>query len=121
MKLRIGLYVIVRIGLYVIASWLIAAHFLRMDAWALAALCLATPLLFFLRRHWAMYLLQVLAYAAGAVWLVTAWQIVATRRAFGVPWERSALILLTVAAVTLIAGWLLRSAAGSRAAGLVRT
>ncbi|HET8997359.1 MAG TPA: hypothetical protein VFN42_11895, partial [Acetobacteraceae bacterium] len=108
-----------RIGLYVVASWLIAAHFLRMDALALAALCLAAPLLFLLHRWWTLPLLQGLAYAAGAVWIVTAWQIVAMRRAFGLPWERSALILLAVAAISLLAGWLVRGVAAARGGRLV--
>ena len=95
-----------RIALYVVASWLIAAHFLRSGNLVLSGLCLAAPLLFFVHRRWTLPALQVLAYAAGAVWLVTAWQIVSLRHAFGVPWGRSAAILLSVAAVTLLAGWL---------------
>ena len=56
-------------------------------------------------------MLQWLAYAAALVWLVTAWQIVAERRAFGDPWLRAAIILVAVAAFTILAGSLLRSKA----------
>jgi hypothetical protein len=97
-----------RIVLYVIVSWLIAAHFLRSGSLIFTALCLATPLLFLLRRRWSLLLLRCLAYAAAAIWLVTAWQIVAERRFFGQPWLRAAAILVAVAAVSTLAGVLLR-------------
>jgi hypothetical protein len=45
---------------YVLASWLIAAHFLRADDLALAALCLAAPGLFFVHERWSVLLLQCL-------------------------------------------------------------
>ena len=69
--------------LYVVAAWLIAAHFLRDGSLVLTVLCLLTPLLFFLHRHWSLLVLQCLAYAAAVVWLWTAWHIVAERRFFG--------------------------------------
>jgi hypothetical protein len=94
---------------YVLASWLIAAHFLRADDLALVALCLAAPVLFFVRERWSVLLLQCLAYLACVIWLFTAWQIVSQRLAFDQPWRLSAAILLTVAAVSMVAGLLLRS------------
>jgi hypothetical protein len=42
---------ILRIILYVIVSWLVAAHFLRSGGVIFTALCLATPLLFLPRRR----------------------------------------------------------------------
>lgn len=102
---------ILRIVLYVIVSWLVAAHFLRSGSLILMTLCLVTPLLFLLRRHWSLLLLQGMAYAAAAIWLVTAWQVVAERRFFGQPWLRAAAILLAVAAVSALAGMLLRGQA----------
>ena len=100
---------IVRIMLYVIATWLIAAHFLRAGSLIPTALCLLTPLLFFVRRRWSLLLLQWLAYAACVIWLGTAWQIAAMRRSFGQPWLRAAAILAAVAAISALAGLLLRS------------
>jgi hypothetical protein len=97
-----------RIALYVIISWLLAAHFLREGDVTAVALCLAAPLLFLVRRRWSLLLLQGLAYVAAAVWLATAWDIVATRWSSGEPWQRAAAILLAVAAVNLLAGTLLR-------------
>lgn len=99
---------IARVALYVAASWLIAAHFLRVGNLVAAALCLATPLLFLLRRPWVPWVLEGLAYAVSVTWLVTTWQIVVMRQAFGAPWLRAAAILLAVAAVTALAGALLR-------------
>ncbi len=98
---------IIRILLY-ITTWLIAAHFLRTGSLIPTALCLLTPLLFLVRRHWSLLLLQLLAYAAAITWLWTAWQIVAMRRLFGEPWALSAVILITVAAISVLAGLLLR-------------
>lgn len=100
-----------RIVVYVLASWLIAAHFLRVDDLGLVALCLAAPILFLIRRRWSTWLLQGLAYIACAIWLLTAWQIVSLRLAFGQPWLLSAAILLSVAAISMGAGLLLRSRA----------
>lgn len=71
-----------RIIVYVLASWLIAAHFLRVNELPLVALCLATPVLFLVRQSWSVWLLQVLAYVACGTWLLTAWQIVGMRRSF---------------------------------------
>lgn len=46
----------------------------------------------------------------GSHLLETAWQIVAMRRFFGEPWALSAVILITVAAVSVLAGVFLRGA-----------
>ena len=99
---------IASIVLYITATWLIAAHFLRAGSLIPTALCLLTPLLFLVRRRWSLLLLQVLAYAAAVIWLGTAWQIVAMRRFFGEPWLLAAVILVTVALISVLAGLLLR-------------
>jgi hypothetical protein len=96
-----------RIVLYVVAALLIAAHFLRQGNLVGVALCLATPLLFAIRRRWSLYLLQALAYGAAVLWLVTAWQLVAMRQAFGQPWLLGVVILGGVAALSALAGGLL--------------
>jgi hypothetical protein len=100
---------IARISLYVAAALLVAGHFLRVGNFLGVALCLAVPLLFFVRQRLSLLLLQGLAYAATGLWLWTAWQIALERMAFGQPWLRAALILATVAGVSALAGWLLRS------------
>ena len=106
-----------RISLYVVAALLIAAHFLRVGNLVGVALCLATPLLFFVRQRWSLLLLQILAYAAAGLWLWTAWQVAMERMAFGQPWLRAAAILVAVAAVSTLAGVLLRSRSCRRATG----
>ncbi len=98
-----------RILLYILAALLIAAHFLRVGNFIGVAFCVATPLLFLVRQRWSLLLLQALAYVAAVVWLVTAWQIAAERLSFRQPWLRAALILVAVAAVSALAGGLLRS------------
>ena len=102
---------IARIVFYFVAACLIAAHFLRTGNLVATALCLAAPALFLLRRRWSLLVLQGLAYGAAAVWVETAWQIAEMRRTFGEPWLRAALILAAVAAVSVLAGFLLRSSA----------
>jgi hypothetical protein len=102
---------IARIALYVVISWLLAAHFLRMGHVTAVVLCLAAPLLFLVRQRWSLLLLQWLAYAAAAVWLAKAWEIVAARWSSGEPWLRAAAILLAVAGINMLAGGLLRSPA----------
>ena len=111
MAARGGSRVIVRIGLYIIASWLLAAHFLRTGDLIPTAMCLATPLLFFVRRGWSLLALQLLAYAAAVIWLATAWQLVAMRQVFGQPWWRGAAILIAVAAFSVLVGLLMRGRA----------
>jgi len=100
---------IARVMLYTITTWLIAAHFLRAGSLIPTALCLMTPLLFLVRRRWTLLLLQWLAYAAAVIWLGTAWQIVAVRRSFGQPWLLAAVILVTVATISVLAGIGLRT------------
>ena len=94
--------------LYVLAAALSAAHFLRGGGLILAVLCLATPLLFLVRRRWALLLLEGFAYAAALSWLWTASELVAMRRSFGQPWALAVAILVAVAALSVLAGVVLR-------------
>ncbi len=100
---------IARITLYIIAALLISAHFLRMGNVIGVALCLAVPALFLVRERWILLLLQWLAYVAAVIWLATAWQLVALRWSLGRPWHLAAVILVTVAVVSVLAGGLLHS------------
>lgn len=102
---------IARITLYAIVAALGAAHFTRAGSLILAVLCLMAPLLFFLRRRLSLLLLQGLAYAAAVGWLWTAYELVAMRQAAGRPWLLAATILAAVAALSALAGALLRSGA----------
>ncbi len=84
-----------------------AAHFLRDGNLIGVALCLATPLLFLVRRRWSLLLMQGLAFAAAGLWLGAAWHLVVERQFLGRPWLLGATILVGVAAVTILAGGLL--------------
>ena len=98
-----------RISLFVIAAALLGAHFLRAGDPALAALCVATPLLFLYRSRWSLVLLQLLAYAAATAWIAVALRLVQVREQSGQPWTATAIILGSVALFTLVAGLLLNS------------
>lgn len=101
---------ILRITLIILTAGLVAAHFLRAGNLALTALCLAAPLLLFIRRRWSLLALQVLAYGAALIWLNTMVQIILERMALGRSWGGVVAILGTVALTSLVAGLLLNSA-----------
>ncbi len=98
-----------RIGLFVVASLLLAAHFFRDGSGLLTALCLLVPLLFAWRRPWSLVVLQAAAYLGAAIWIVTAVQLVQERLAVGAPWTKTAAILGAVAVLTAVSGVLLNS------------
>jgi hypothetical protein len=98
-----------RIGLYVVASILLAAHFLRGSHLLMVALCLAVPLLFLWKTRWSLVALQLLAYGAAVTWIVVAIQLVQVRWHYGERWVVAAVILGSVALYTLLAGLLLNS------------
>ena len=104
-----NLQMALRIGLYMIAALLLGAHFLRQSSFVAVALCAAAPLLFLYRRRWVPVALQVLAYGASAIWIMTAVNLVDRRQFEGRGWTAAAIILGAVALLTLLAGLLLNS------------
>lgn len=98
-----------RLVLFIVAALLTAAHFLRAENYAMVALSVATPLLFLYRKPASLVLLQLAAYGATANWLMTALLLVQMRQQIGRPWTVAALILGTVALLTLLAGVLLNA------------
>jgi len=98
-----------RIFLFTIAALLSGAHFFRANHYALVILCLATPMLFLLRKSWILMLLQLAAYAATANWFVTTLELVQFRQQLGRPWMAAVIILVSVAVFTLITGVLLNA------------
>lgn len=98
-----------RVGLFIIAALLMAAHYLRSNNFVLVALCLAMPLLFFYRRGWSLILLQLAAYCASASWLGITLTLVQGRMQMGRSWTSAVLILGAVILLTLAAGLLLNS------------
>ena len=102
---------LLRIILFVTAAVVLGAHYLRAGNFAMVALCLAAPLLFFHRRRWSLVALQLLAYGAAGTWIAVAIQLVQMRQQTGQPWTIAAIILGSVALFTLLAGLLLNSRA----------
>ncbi|MBK5105979.1 MAG: hypothetical protein MUP61_08400 [Burkholderiales bacterium] len=98
-----------RIALYTVSALLLGAHFLRAGNLVMVALCIAAPLLFLWRQRWSLIFLQLLAYGAAATWIAVAAQLVQLRQQSGQPWTAAAVILGTVALLTLLAGLLLNS------------
>ena len=98
-----------RIGVFIAAALLLAAHFLRQGNIVAVVFCAAAPLLFLWRRRWSLITLQLLAYAATATWIVTLLHIIEQRQLAGRAWTTAALILGVVALLTLLAGLLLNS------------
>lgn len=98
-----------RVVLFVIATALTAAHFLRAGSYVLLVLSLAIPLLFLYKNRWSLILLQLAAYGASANWLITMVLLVQMRQQLGRSWTTAAIILGAVALLTLVAGWLMNS------------
>ena len=105
----------------VLSLLLLGAHFLRVDAMALVAVCVALCGLLFVPRPWAARVLQA-ALALGALeWLRTLTVLALQRQHAGVPWLRMAVILGAVAALALVAAWLFQTRRLARRYGLSGT
>lgn len=98
-----------RVSLFITAASLMAAHFFRMGNFFVLGLCLATPLLFLWKSRWSLVLLQFGAYLATATWLGVAVELVQFRQQIERPWTVAAIILVSVALFTLVAGLLLNA------------
>lgn len=94
----------------VLALLLLAAHFYRAAAWPWLLVTLAFLPLMALRRSWVPRLLQLALLAGAAEWAWTATMLAQQRLALGQPWLRMALILGTVALLTLAAALVFRLA-----------
>ena len=93
---------------------LLAAHFYRGGLPAVTVVCLALPLLLFLRRAWVPGLFQLLLLLGALEWLRSIYVLVSMRIAFEQPWTRLALILGAVALFTLLSGLVFRTRALQR-------
>jgi hypothetical protein len=98
----------------VLAFLLLAAHFWRAGSFALAGAAVALAALTFVRRPGAALAAQVALAVASLEWMRTLFAFAAARVAMDRPWTRLAVILGAVAAFTLLAAWLLRSARARR-------
>jgi hypothetical protein len=95
----------------IVSFLLLAAHFYRAGTVIAAGLCVALPLLLFLRKSWVPRLFQILLVLGALEWLRTLYVFATMRIAFEQPWTRLALILGAVALFTALSGWVFRSRA----------
>ena len=93
----------------VLAAILLAAHYLRTFSIVLMVICLAAPLLLFIKKRWSMLAVQVLTVVGAVIWLFMLNGIIQERLQEGRSWLASGIILGVVAGYTLLTGWLLSS------------
>ncbi len=104
-----GVEMLVRIIPIVWASLLLGAHFLRQNNLPITGICVIAPCLLLIKRRWVLRVLQFVAYGGATLWIYTTFVLVRQRMIAGAPWVRMMVILLGVAALTLLAGQLLSS------------
>ena len=92
-----------------LSALMLAAHFLRTGPMILALLCLIVPLTLFVRRIWALRLVQIFLLLGAAEWVRTLIVLVRDRQAQGEPWLRLVIILGAVAAFTAGAAFILQA------------
>jgi hypothetical protein len=85
-----------------LAFLLLAAHFLRTEAWLLVALSLALIPVLLVPRPWAAHVTRIALVMGALEWLRTLVMIAAVRFSAGIPASRMILILGTVAGLTLL-------------------
>ena len=88
---------------------LLGAHFLRVDAMTLVAVCVALCGLLLVSRPWAARVLQTALVLGALEWLRTLTVLALQRQHAGAPWLRMAVILGIVAALALVAAWLFQT------------
>jgi hypothetical protein len=94
----------------ILSLLLLAAHFWRAGLVPLALTCALLPLLLLVRRPWLPRLMQLVLVLGALEWLRTLYMLAAERLAFGQPVLRMAIILGSVAVVTVLSGWAFSSA-----------
>jgi hypothetical protein len=101
--------VILRLIPLVIASLLMAAHFLRGGNIGLVLASILVPLLLLIRKRWSLILVQLSAYAAAVIWVYGTIRLVQERMLLARPWSSAVIILSSVALFSVFAGLLLNS------------
>ncbi len=102
----------------VLAGALLAAHFLRADAPAGVAAGVLLVVLAFVRKPWAVRIVQAGLVLGALEWLRTMAEFAAMRISLGQPYLRMALILAAVTLVTALAALVFERAAMRRRYGL---
>jgi len=86
---------------FIIASLLMAAHFLRADQQGLMVVSLLVPGLLFIKRKWVTYVIGAFVIMGGLVWIDTASRLYHIRTVFGQSPTRMLIILGAVTLFTL--------------------
>lgn len=84
----------------------LAAHFLRIGILPWVLLLLLLFPLMAVHRRWVMRVVQLVLLLGAAVWVKTLLDILGQRASQGLPWQRMAMILGSVAAVCVVAALL---------------
>lgn len=93
----------------VLSTLVLAAHFLRGGHVAVVLLVLLTLPLLLVRRPWARRVVQAVLVLGALEWVRTLVSLVQLRAMLGQPWTRMAVILGSVALVTLLSALLLET------------
>lgn len=102
---------LVRLLPVLLSSLLLAAHFFRFGHLFLVLLSLIFPALLWIRKRWAVRVVQGILIIGSIEWLRTLLVFANIRIAVGEPWVRLVLILGTVAALTLASTFVFRLSA----------
>jgi hypothetical protein len=92
-----------------ICALLLAAHFSRADNLPMLVFSLAAPAILLLRRPWVARAVQIALVLGALEWVRTLVIIAGRRQEAGEPWTRMAIILGTVALVTVLSALVFRA------------
>lgn len=105
--MKVGLSLV----LVVLSALLVGAHFLRSGQYVGIGVSILAPALLFVRRAWAIRVVQGGLLAAAGLWVATAAQVASIRMQGDRPWVRMAVILGVVALVAVAGAVLLQARA----------
>jgi hypothetical protein len=87
---------------------ILAAHFSRTGLFPLVILCLAMPLLLFIRKPLIARIMQIVLLLGAFEWIRSMMGYIKIRNSIGEDWGRLAIILITVALLTACSGLVFR-------------
>ena len=96
-----------RISLVILSFVILGAHFLREGNLLLAILCVAAPIVLFIKKRWALVAVQTFLSCGAVLWIFITVDLVQARMSQSTPWLRMVVILAGVAALTAYSAWTL--------------
>jgi hypothetical protein len=93
----------------VLSLFLLGAHFLRYGNLPVLIMLAAFMGLLFVRRWWVARIMQFVLVLGALEWLRTLAMLIQERMAYGMPYQRLAIILGVVAAITVFAAFLFQT------------